>query len=135
MSMGTLQPKVASTSNTPITVTMAGGDTVGFVEDGVQISGGKHFITTVGEFQVTLKNRPAVLDAKTGTYGKSKRTMSITRPVVLPSGRIVFNTVRIEQETHPSLDAAMVQDLRDIAWQALVKDSGLESFFTIGSLN
>lgn len=107
--------------------------------DGVQVQSGNHFVfkeDTEYETrrQVTIKHRPATYDSKTGVYGKDKKSISIVAPQVLTDGRIVFNTIRIEREVHPTLNAEGGTRLRTFAAQMLL-NSDVGDFWTTGDIN
>lgn len=121
------------------TVAASGGSAQVFADDGVTISNGLHLIVPDDtdyqtRRQATVKYRPPVLDVKTGAYGKDKKSISYAVPVVLSDGRIVFNTIRVEREVHPSLSAASAAELNAIGAQLLV-DSDAASFWASGSLS
>lgn len=121
------------------TVSVTGGSAVAFSDDGVSIQNGLHLVVP-GDTdyqtrrQATVKYRPPTLDAKTGVYGKDKKTISFVVPQVLASGQVVFNTIRIEREVHPSALAATVTDLNKIGAQLLV-DPDLDAFWAAGALS
>jgi hypothetical protein len=81
-----------------------------------------------------VKYRQPTLDAKTGVYGKDKKSISYAVPQVLTSGQVVFNTIRIEREVHPSLAAATCVEMNKIGAQ-LLSDTDLDSFWATGSLS
>lgn len=121
------------------TISATGGTALAFAEDGVSISNGLHLMVPAdADYQtrrvVTVKYRPPTLDAKTGVYSKDKKSISYSLPQVLPSGQVVFNTVRIEREVHPSLSAAAALDLCVVGAQMFV-DNDVVSFWANGSLS
>lgn len=123
-------------------VATTSGSTVSFVEDGVTVPGGLHLITQdtlsqsgMPNYSITARNRAAVLDQKTGQFGKAKRSISVARPFVLPGvGRIVFNTIRIELEIHPLTELIDQDQLRDYATQVIL-GTNADDFFRYGSLS
>lgn len=121
------------------TVAATGGTALAFAEDGQSIQNGLHLIVpTDVDYQtrrmVTVKFRPPTLDAKTGSYGKDKKSISLALPQVLTDGRIVFNTIRIEREVHPSLAAASAAELCSLGAQ-LLSDPDVAAFWATGSLS
>lgn len=120
------------------TVSSSGGTALVFADDGVTIQNGLHLIVPADadyqtRRQVTAKYKQPTLDPKTGAYSKDKKSMSLALPIVLTNGRVVFNTIRIEREVHPSLSAASALELNKLGAQMLV-DSDADAFWASGSL-
>lgn len=118
-------------------IAVTGGTALNFVEDGQTIPNGLHLVCASDPAyntrrQLTFKVRQPSLDPKSGTFSKGKRSVSVAVPIVLGTGTIVFNTVRIECEIHPDYvdDAAQ---LYDVAAQLLV-ETRFRDFWNIGSL-
>jgi hypothetical protein len=82
----------------------------------------------------TVKYRPPTIDTKTGAYSKDKKSISFAVPSVLPSGVVIFNTIRLEREVHPSLTAAAAAEFNAIGAQ-LLTDSETAAFWASGSLS
>jgi len=121
------------------TIAASGGTALGFTDDGVTIANGLHLVVPADadyqtRRQVTVKYRQPTLDAKTGVYVKDKKSISLALPIVLTSGAVVFNTIRIEREIHPSLSAAEALELNKLGAQ-LLTDSDVENFWAAGSLS
>jgi hypothetical protein len=121
------------------TVTTSGGTALVFAEDGVTIQNGLHLIIPADadyqtRRQATVKYRPPTLDAKTATYSKDKKSISLSKPIVLADGRVVFNTIRIEREVHPELAAADAVELNKLGAQ-LLTDADTDAFWATGSLS
>jgi hypothetical protein len=121
------------------TVAASGGTALAFADDGVSIQNGLHLIVPADadyqtRRQVTVKYRPPTLDSKTNTYGKDKKSICLAQPVVLSSGQVVFNTIRIEREVHPSLSAAEALELANLGAQ-LLTDADVLAFWATGSLS
>jgi hypothetical protein len=121
------------------TVAASGGSALAFAEDGVQVSNGVHCIVPADadyatRRSLTAKYRPPTYDANTGTYSKDKKTISFTKPIVLASGKVVFNVIRCEREVHPELSAAEAIELNKLAAQLFV-DSDTDNFWATGSLS
>lgn len=124
---------------TGATISATGGTAVAFSDDGVSIQNGLHLVVPNDSDyqtrrQATVKYRPPTLDAKTGVYGKDKKSISLALPVVLPSGQVVFNTIRVEREVHPSLSAANATDLNKLGAQ-LLTDADTDAFWAAGALS
>lgn len=121
------------------TVSASGGTALVFSDDGVSISNGLHLIVPADadyqtRRQATVKYRPPTLDPKTGVYGKDKKSISLALPMVLSTGQVVFNTIRIEREVHPSLAAATADELCKLGAQ-LLTDADVANFWGSGSLS
>lgn len=121
------------------TVSASGGTALAFSDDGVSIANGIHLIVPADtDYQtrrmVTVKYRQPTIDAKTGVYSKDKKSISLALPQVLASGQVVFNTIRIEREVHPSLTAAAALELCTLGAQMLV-DADTAAFWANGSLS
>lgn len=123
---------------TGATLSASGGSALVFADDGVTIPNGVHLVVPAdADYQtrrtVTVKYRPPTIDPKTGSYSKDKKSISYTQPVVLASGAVVFNVVRIEREVHPSTSAAAALDLINVGSQ-MISDSDVTAFWATGSL-
>lgn len=121
------------------TVAASGGTALAFADDGVQVANGVHLVVPADtdyqtRRQVTAKYRPPTLDVKTGAYGKDKKSICLAQPIVLSDGKVVFNTIRIEREVHPSLTAAQCTELNKLGAQMLI-DSDTDNFWANGSLS
>lgn len=120
-------------------VSASGGSALVFADDGITIPNGLHLVVPADadyqtRRQLTAKYRPPALDSKTNSYGKDKKSLCYVQPIVLSDGRVVFNTLRIEREVHPSLSAAQCTDLNKIGAQ-LLSDSDADAFWATGSLS
>ena len=121
------------------TVSSTGGTAVVFTDDSVSIQNGVHLVVPAdADYQtrrsVTAKCKPPTVDAVTGVYSKDKKSLTLTLPLVLPSGKVVFNLIRIEREVHPSLPAASALELNKLGAQ-LLTDADTDGFWTAGSLS
>lgn len=121
------------------TVSASGGSALVFADDGITIPNGLHLMVPADadyqtRRQATVKYRPPSINPKTGVYGKDKKSISFTLPQVLADGSVVFNTIRIEREVHPSLSAAGALDLNVIGAQLLI-DGDATAFWATGSLS
>jgi len=131
--------KTMSLAANATSVSATGGTALVFADDGVTISNGVHLIVPAdADYQtrrmVTAKYRPPSLDVKTNVYGKDKKSISLALPMVLTSGQVVFNTIRLEREVHPSLPAATAAELCSLGAQ-LLTDSDVLGFWANGSLS
>lgn len=121
------------------TVTADGGTALVFADDGVTIPNGLHLIVPADadyqtRRQLTAKYRQPAINPKTGAYGKDKKSLCLTLPIILADGSIVFNTIRLEREVHPSLSAADALELCKLGAQLLV-DTDVSGFWATGSLS
>lgn len=121
------------------TVAASGGTALVFADDGITISNGLHLIVPADtdyqtRRQVTVKYRPPVINAKTGAYGKDKKTITLVKPVTLTDGTVVFNTFRLEREVHPTLTAAEVLEMNNLAAQ-MICDADVTAFWATGSMS
>lgn len=119
-------------------ISASGGTAQVFADDGITIQNGIHLIVPADadyqtRRQATVKYKPPTLDPKTASYSKDKKSISYTKPIVLTDGRVVFNTIRIEREVHPSLSAADCTELNRIGAQ-LLTDTDTDAFWASGSL-
>lgn len=124
---------------TGATVAASGGTPVVLSDDGVTIPNGVHLIFPSDpdyqtRRQITVKYRQPTIDAKTSVYSKDKKSMCLALPIVLADGRVVFNTIRVEREVHPSLTAAQALELSLLGAQMLI-DSEAAAFWANGSLS
>jgi len=120
------------------TVSASGGTAQVFADDGITIQNGLHLmIPADADYQTrrsaTVKYRAPIVDPKTGSYSKDKKSVSYTLPIVLSDGRVVFNVLRIEREVHPSLSAEAAAELNVIGAQ-LLTDADVTAFWANGSL-
>lgn len=121
------------------TIAASGGSAQVFTDNGVTIANGVQLVVPADtDYSVrrmaTAKYRPPTIDSKTGVYSKDKKSISYTIPVVLTTGQVVFNVIRIEREVHPSLSAANCTEMNKIAAQ-LLTDSDTDGFWGTGSLS
>lgn len=120
------------------TVAATGGTALAFLDDGVSINNGIHLIVPADadyqtRRQVTAKVKQPTLDPKTGVYGKDRKTISLTVPMVLADGKVVFNVIRVEREVHPSFAAASAVEMNNLAAQLLI-DADVANFWAAGTL-
>jgi hypothetical protein len=119
-------------------VAVTGGAAHVFSDDGVSITNGVHLIVpATADYRVrqsaTAKYKPPSVD-NSGVYSKDKKTISYTVPIILASGKVAFNVVRVEREVHPELSAAAAADLLLIGSQ-LFGDADTTNFWVAGSLS
>lgn len=124
---------------TETVISVTGGEPLVFADDGITIANGLHLVVPADtdyqrRKQATLKYRAPSLDPKTGFYTKDKKSVSFTIPLVLPNGSVVFNTIRVEREIHPSLDSVDVAILNQVGAQLLF-DADTVNFWATGSLS
>lgn len=121
-----------------VSISATGGTACVFADDGITIPNGLHLIVPAdADFQtrrsLTVKYRPPTLDPKTSQYTKDKKSMCLARPLVLADGRVVFNTIRIEREIHPSSTTAQRDEMNILGAQLLI-DADPGSFWATGSM-
>jgi hypothetical protein len=121
------------------TVAASGGSALVFADNGVTIANGVQLVVPAdADYQtrrmVTVKYRPPTVDTKTNSYGKDKKSVVLAKPVVLSDGRVVFNTIRIEREMHPSMSAADCLEMNKLGAQLLV-DADTDAFWATGSVS
>lgn len=120
------------------TVSASGGTALAFADDGLSIQNGVHLVVPADtdyqtRRQVTAKVKQPTIDSKTGVYGKDRKTISLTLPMVLADGKVVFNVIRVEREVHPSLPAASALELNKLGAQ-LLTDGDTTDFWAAGTL-
>lgn len=120
-------------------ITVVGGTALPFADNGVTIPNGLQCVIPGDvDYQtrrsVTVKFRPPALDSKTNSYGKDKKSICLVQPIVLANGTVIFNTMRIEREVHPSLTAAQCTELNRLGAQ-LLTDTDTDAFWATGSLS
>lgn len=121
------------------TITATGGTPQVFADTGTTIANGIQLVVPAdADYQtrrgVTAKFRPPTLNAATNSYGKDKKSLTYVKPLIKADGSVVFNTIRIEREVHPSLTAAECVELNKIGAQ-LLTDSDLDAFWGTGSMS
>jgi hypothetical protein len=120
------------------TLAVTGGSALQFGQDGQTVANGFHvacitdtdFTTRRG---IVVKQRVPVLDPKTSEFGKDKKSMVYVRPVLTPSGKVCFNTYRLEREVSPYTEAAIVEDDNRIVAQLLFDDE-VSAFWSVGTM-
>lgn len=83
---------------------------------------------------LVAKVRQYSIDSKTGEAGKDKKSLVFVIPAVLASGRVVYNTLRIEREVHPTTDPAVAASMNIIGAQLLTA-LDLAAYWSYGSLD
>lgn len=124
---------------TGATITPSGGSAMVFQDDGVFVQNGVHLVVpATADYRVresaTFKYKPPTLQADQ-TYLRDKKEVSLTIPMILASGKIAFNVVRIIREVHPEFSAANATNLNKLASQLLAGDSDTDGFWGAGSLS
>jgi len=113
--------------------------------DGAVVTNGLHLVDVATDvefydrYQATLKNRPSVLNVKSGAFSKDKRSVSIARPYVPQIQGVValttttFNGIRIELECHP-LAGSQINKLRVMAAEFLLSTDA-DAFWNRGVID
>lgn len=123
---------------TGATLSASGGTALVFAKDGQTIQNGLHLIVPAdADYQTrrsaTVKYRPPTLNAKTGAYGKDKKSICYAQPILLTDGSVVFNTLRLEREVHPLTSAAAALDLVIVGAQ-MCFDADVTAYWATGSM-
>lgn len=119
-------------------MSVTGGTDVTFVPDGQTIPNGNHVVDqSISDIRVqaniTVKNRPASYDAKTGKFQKEKITITLVDPAPLANGDMSYDLVRIEREVHPERKSAIAGRLNSYGAQ-LLTDTDLANLWNVGSV-
>lgn len=119
------------------TVSATGGTALVFADDSVTIQNGVHLVVPADadyqtRRQITAKVKQPTLDPKTGVYSKDKKSMCYAFPLVLPDGKVIFETIRVEREMHPSSSASRCAEMNNIGAQMLT-DGDASAFWAVGS--
>lgn len=120
------------------TVSATGGTALAFVDNGVTVPNGVQLVVPADtnyalRRTATARVRNPQLD-RDGVWGKDKKSVSITVPKQLASGKIVPNVIRLEREVHPETTAAEALELLKLAAQVAI-DTDLDNFWGAGSLS
>lgn len=123
--------------NAGTTLSFAGGTAKALTPDGQTVQNGLHLIdASVADFRTrpsaTVKFKAPSLDSL-GIYGKDKKSIVYVEPMLLASGKTVFNLVRIEREIHPETSAAAALDLLTKGAQMCFR-TDFTQFWATGSL-
>lgn len=123
--------------NAGATISAAGGSAVNYTPNGQTIQNGIQLIdATVTDYRVrptvTLKVKNPVLDSNL-VYSKDRKSILLVEPIILASGKVVFNLIRMEREVHPETTAANALGLNTKAAQ-LLTDADFTNFWASGSI-
>lgn len=121
------------------TMAPTGGTDLVFAPDGQTVQNGISLIvpgdaTYATRRRSVMKYTPASVIQQTGMYRREVKTLSYTLPMVLADGSVVFNTIRVTREVHPTLAAASVLDLNVVASQ-LLTDADTTNFWAYGAMS
>lgn len=119
------------------TIAPTGGSAVTYTPNGQTIQNGIQLIdAAVTDYRirptVTLKVKNPVLDSNS-VYSKDRKSILLVEPILLASGKVVFNLIRIEREVHPETTAANALGFNTKAAQ-LLTDADFTAFWASGSL-
>lgn len=122
---------------TGATTAASGGSALVFADTGTTIPNGVALVVpATADYRVrqqsTWKYRAPKINSD-GTYTRDSKSVSYNVPLILASGKIVNNVIRVEREVHPELSAAAATDLNKILAQMLF-DSDTDNFWAAGSL-
>lgn len=118
------------------TITPSGGSAVSYTPNGQTIQNGIQLIdAAVTDYRIrptlTLKVKNPVLDSQL-VYSKDRKSILLVEPILLASGKVVFNLIRIEREVHPETTAANTLGLNTKGAQ-LLTDADFTNFWAAGS--
>lgn len=130
-------PLAGATISSGATLSAAGGTTKTFTTAGETIPNGRKIVDlSVTDARIrpsiTCVNKPAVLNAQTGTYSKGKRTLKLVKPLILANGEVKFPLVEIRVEDHPEMSQAAVDAMVYEAAQTMFGAS-FRAFYQSGS--
>lgn len=117
-------------------MTPTGGDDISFSLTGLSVSNGINVAVAADTDFRTRRNasfKSRVPTVANGIYSKGKNEVVFVQPLILASGLVVFNTMRLGLEVHPELPAASAKDLRMVGAQLLTASS-FEDYWTTGAL-
>jgi hypothetical protein len=121
---------------TGATVAASAGTAIVFADTGTTIPNGVHLVVpATADYRVrqssTWKFRAPRISSD-GTYSRDSKSVSYNVPLILATGVIVNNVIRVEREVHPELSAAAALDLNKMLAQMLF-DTDADNFWTAGS--
>lgn len=120
------------------TCSTTGGTTKTFSANSATVKGGVQVVdTSVTDARIrpaiTATAKPAVYDAKAGSWTYERREIVLVRPKLLADGKVAFNSVRIIAGFHPETTAAEIAELFNQSAQ-LQFDADLTNYRAIGTL-
>lgn len=123
--------------NAGATISAAGGTAVNYTPNGITIQNGVQLIdAAITDYRIrptlTLKVKAPVL-GKDMVYSKDRKSMLLVEPILLASGKVVFNLLRIEREVHPETTAANALSFNTKGAQ-LLADADFTNFWSAGSI-
>lgn len=124
---------------TGATISATGGTAFVFADDGVTVQNGVHLVVpATSDYRVresaTFKFKPPALLGD-GTYTRDKKEITYVVPIILASGKISFQTMRVIRELHPEFSAANATNMNKLVAQMLAGDSDTDNFWSAGSLS
>jgi len=121
------------------TITPSGGTAMVFADDGTTVQNGVRLVVpATADYRVresaTFKYKAPTLLGD-GTYAKDKKEFTLVIPMILASGKIVYNVIRVSRELHPEFSAANATNFNKLASQMLAGDSDTDGFWSTGSMS
>lgn len=121
------------------TISASGGTALVFATNGKTIADGLQLVIPAdADYQtrrmLTAKVKQPSINPKTGAYGKDKKSLCLAKPKVLPTGEVIYETIRCEREMHPSSSAAECAEMNKLGAQ-LFSDSDLDAYWANGSMD
>lgn len=128
---------IGSTVKTGATsASVTGGSDISFSLTGLYVANGINVAVATDPDYSTRRNatfKSRMPSISNGTYTRGKYSVAYVHPTILTSGTVVFNTLRIELETHPEFAAASAKDLRLVGSQILTLPS-YDDFWGAGAI-
>lgn len=122
------------TGSTAASVT--GGSDMTFSLTGLNVANGINVAIATDSDYRTRRNasfKSRVPSVQNGTYSKGKNEIVYVHPLILSTGLVVFNTLRLGLELHPEFPAAQALDMRYVGVQ-LLSSAAYADFWSTGAL-
>lgn len=118
-------------------ITVTAGSAKTYTQSGLKVVNGINVIdasvaSVATRPNMTFKSNPAVVDSKTGKWGRESREATATRPKVLTDGSQEFPSMRVKANLHPEMTQAEILALRLQTCQ-MIMDADFDSFWYTGS--
>lgn len=128
---------IGSTVKTGSTgATYAGGSDMTLSLTGLSVTNGINVANMADTDYRTRRNasfKSRVPQVQNGAFSKGKNEVVYVVPLILESGLVVFNTLRLGLEIHPELPAASSTDMRMLGSQFLTA-AAYSDFWSAGAL-
>lgn len=119
-------------------ITVTSGTAKTYSQSGLKVVNGINVIdssvaSVTTRPSMTFKSNPAVVDSRTGKWGRETREAIATRPKVLVDGSQEFPAIRVKANFHPEMTQAEILALRLHACQ-MIMDGDYDAFWYTGAL-